>query len=107
VAGNLENTVTAASAQTDIDPVSNTAKVLTSAITATAAHLSIVPVANSQFQITVTGDAGQVYQVQGATNFVSWVPVFTGTAAANGTLKYNTTNAQSFNYRFYRSVRLP
>jgi hypothetical protein len=107
LAGNLENTAIATSAQMDIDPVSNTAKVLTTAITPTASHLSILPIVNGQYEITVTGDPGQGYQVQGATNFVNWVPVFTGTAAANGTFKFNTTNAQTFNYRFFRSVRLP
>jgi uncharacterized repeat protein (TIGR01451 family) len=107
LAGTLENIATATSAQTDIDPVSNTAKVLTTAIAPTPARLSISASANGQYEITVTADPGQAYTVQGATNFVNWVPVFTGTAAANGTFKFNTTNAQTFNYRFFRSVRLP
>jgi uncharacterized repeat protein (TIGR01451 family) len=106
-AGVLENIVTATSAQTDIDPVSNTAKMLTTAISPTAARLSITAIANGQYEITVTGDPGQAYTVQGATNFVNWVQVFTGTAGAGGTFKFNTTNAQTFNYRFFRSARLP
>jgi hypothetical protein len=107
LAGTLTNIVVASSAQTDLDPVSNTAKVLTASLSPAPAHLSITAVTNNQFQITVTAEPGQVYTVQGSTDLVSWTPIFTGTTAPNGTFKFNTTNAQTFNFRYFRSVRIP
>jgi len=107
LAGTLTNIVVASSAQTDLDPVSNTAKVLTASLSPAPAHLSITAVTNNQFQITVPAEPGQVYTVQGSTDLVSWTPIFTGTTAPNGTFKFNTTNAQAFNFRYFRSVRVP
>jgi uncharacterized repeat protein (TIGR01451 family) len=106
-AGTITNVVTASAAQTDLDLASNIAKSLTTVVSPQPAQLTIQSAANQQYQITVTAEPGQVYSVQGATNLVNWTPIFTGTAAANGTFKFNTTNAQSFNYRFFRSVRIP
>jgi uncharacterized protein (DUF2342 family) len=107
VAGTITNVVTASAAQTDLDLASNIAKSLTTVVSPQPAQLTIQSAANQQYQITVTAEPGQVYSVQGATNLANWTPIFTGTAAANGTFKFNTTNAQSFNYRFFRSVRIP
>jgi hypothetical protein len=105
--GVISNFVSAASAQTDLDPVSNTAKALTAVLSPQAAQLAISAVIGQQYQITVTGEPGQTYRVEGGTNLVSWTPIYLGTAAPNGTFKFNTTNAQSFNFRFFRSVRIP
>ena len=93
--------------QLDLDLPSNTAQVSTTVQAPLRAKLDIAAVANQQFQITLTGDAGQIYVLQGSSNLVNWATVFTGTAAANGSFKFTTTNAASFNYRFFRSVRLP
>jgi uncharacterized repeat protein (TIGR01451 family) len=107
LAGVITNTVSAASGQTDLDPASNVAQVLTTVVSPLPARLAIAPAANSQFEITVTAQPGQVYAVQGSTDFVSWTPLLTGTASPGGTLKYTTTNAQALRYRFYRAVRIP
>ena len=72
---------------------------------AVRAHAAMLP--SFPPQITLAGDAGLAYTLQGSTNLFNWVPVFTGTAAPNGTFKFTTTNAAIFNYRFFRSVRLP
>jgi len=107
IAGTAVNTAVATSAQADLDLPSNTAQVSTSVQAPLRAKLDIVAMANQQFQITLTGDAGQIYVLQGSSNLVNWAPVFTGTAAPNGSFKFTTTNGASFNYRFFRSVRLP
>jgi uncharacterized repeat protein (TIGR01451 family) len=107
VAGPIVTTATATCAQTDLDPLSNSAQVSTTVVSPVAATLTIVPVAGGQFQITLSGDPGVAYSLQGSSNLFNWVAVATGTAAPSGTFKYTTTNANSFNYRFYRSVRLP
>jgi hypothetical protein len=106
-AGSAVNTATATSPQTDLDPLSNSAQLTTTVTAPIAATLAIVPAAGGQFQITLSGDAGFAYSMQGSSNLLNWVPVFTGTAGPSGTLKFTTTNASSFNYRFFRSVRLP
>jgi uncharacterized repeat protein (TIGR01451 family) len=106
-AGSAVNTANVTSPQTDLDPLSNSAQVITTVTAPIAATLAIVPAAGGQFQITLSGDAGLAYSMQGSSNLFNWVPVFTGTAGPSGTLKFTTTNANSFNYRFFRSVRLP
>jgi hypothetical protein len=71
-----------------------------------AARLNIAPVSGGQqLQITITAEPGQVYTLQGSANFTTWSTVFTGTVPSSGILKFVVAN--SSNFRFFRSIRVP
>jgi hypothetical protein len=89
----------------DLDPTSNTASINTTVLSPIPATLAIEAVAGQQLLISVTAEPGQVYTVQGSTNFTAWSPVFTGTIPPGGVLKFTVPNSSS--YRFFRSVRAP
>jgi uncharacterized repeat protein (TIGR01451 family) len=107
LAGVIPNTASATNslAQVDLDPTSNVASISTTVLSPVAATLAIEQVAGQQLLITVTAEAGQVYTVQGSTNFSAWSPVFTGTIPASGILKFTVPNSSTA--RFFRSVRVP
>jgi len=56
---------------------------------------------NQQFQLSFAGVTGSNYVLQATTNFLTWTPIITNTAATN---QFNLldTNAAGFRYRFYR-----
>jgi uncharacterized repeat protein (TIGR01451 family) len=107
LAGVIPNTVTATNspAQVDLDLTSNFASTSTTVLSPLPASLAIETAPGQQLQITVTGQAGQVYTVQGSANFTSWTPVFTGTIPSAGAFRFSVPNSSS--YRFFRAVRIP
>jgi uncharacterized repeat protein (TIGR01451 family) len=105
IAGVASNAVNVSANELDVDPVNNLDFVLTTVVAPLPATLTISPT-NAQFQLVLTGEPGQTYVIQASSNFTSWVPVHTD-VAVGGTLKFTTTDAQSFLYRFYRAVRVP
>jgi uncharacterized repeat protein (TIGR01451 family) len=107
LAGVITNTASAtnSAAQVDLDPTSNLAITTTTVVSPLPANLAIQVVGGQQLLITVTAQPGQVYTVQGSTNFTTWSQVFTGTVPASGILKFTVPN--SSNFRFFRSVRVP
>jgi uncharacterized repeat protein (TIGR01451 family) len=107
LAGIIPNSVSATNslAQVDLDPTSNFASTSTTVLSPLPAVLAIQPVPGQQLQITVTGQSGQIYTVQGSVNFTAWTPVFTGTIPPAGAFRFTVPN--SSNYRFFRAVRLP
>lgn len=107
LAGVITNTAVATNslAQVDLDPTSNFAVITTTVLSPLPARLAIESVSGQQLQITVTAQPGQVYTVQGSINFTTWFPVFSGTVPASGILKFTVSN--SFNFRFFRAVRVP
>jgi uncharacterized repeat protein (TIGR01451 family) len=108
LAGVITNiaTVTNSPAQVDLDPTSNLAFTTTTVLSPMAARLNIAPVSGGQqLQITITAEPGQVYTLQGSANFTTWSTVFTGTVPSSGILKFVVAN--SSNFRFFRSIRVP
>jgi uncharacterized repeat protein (TIGR01451 family) len=108
LAGVITNVVTAtnSSAQVDLDPTSNLALTTTTVLSPLSALLDIAPVnGGQQLQITIAAEPGQIYTLQGSVNFTTWSSVFTGTVPSSGILKFIVAN--SSNYRFFRSVRVP
>src|SRR5207248_450326 len=103
--GSIINVATATSDQLDLDPLSNTAQTTTTVQVPLSAHLSIATLPNNAFQISLTADPSQSYQLQASSNLLNWTTLQVRTAAANGTLKF--TNSAASDYRFYRSTRLP
>jgi hypothetical protein len=45
---------------------------------------------------------GQVYEIQGSTDFFNWQSLITNTADGSGLVKFDDTNAVTVPYRFYR-----
>jgi uncharacterized repeat protein (TIGR01451 family) len=107
LAGVITNTASATNSpvQVDLDPTSNLAITTTTVLSPLPATLAIQAIGGQQLLITVTAQPGQVYTVQGSTNFTTWSPVFTGTVPASGILKF--TVPDSSNFRFFRSIRVP
>jgi subtilase family serine protease len=60
----------------------------------------LIPGSGGAFQLSVTNDAGANVVIQGSTNLVTWVPVYTNIAPFTFT-NFDTTNYQK---RFYRAV---
>jgi len=101
--GLLTNSVSAAGTETDINLNNNSAQTVTTVISPVQARLSAQRVA-AQMEITVSGEAGLTYILQGSTNLLNWVPVSTN-VAATGTYKVVDPNSATLNARYYRVVR--
>jgi uncharacterized repeat protein (TIGR01451 family) len=107
LAGLISNTAVATNslAQVDLDPNSNIAVTTTTVLSPVAATLSIQLVDGQQLLVTLVGEPGQAYTVQGSTNFTTWSPVFNGTVPPSGILKFVVPNSPTG--RYFRSVRVP
>ncbi len=51
-------------------------------------------------QISVTGLAGQTYVIEGSTDLVNWLPIYTN----GGSFMFADTNATNYQQRFFRAV---
>jgi autotransporter-associated beta strand protein len=71
------------------------------AFTVPVLYFASVTVTNHQFQLTISGMAGNTYVLQASTDLKNWIPISTNLASANVFILYDT-NAGSFPYRFYR-----
>jgi hypothetical protein len=73
---------------------------------ATPPTLGAFTMNGSQFQMTVSGDAGEDYFIQASTNLVDWQTVFTN---LNATTPFPWTDTQTTNFpsRFYRVLLGP
>jgi bacillopeptidase F (M6 metalloprotease family) len=56
------------------------------------------------FQFGFTSFSNLTWRIDASTNLVSWLPVFTNTAGAGGTLQFTDVLATNFPRRFYRAV---
>ena len=54
------------------------------------------------FVLSVTGPAGQTYEIQATQDFETWTVISTVTVGAGGSVGFTDTNAGSFSWRFYR-----
>jgi hypothetical protein len=61
---------------------------------------------NEGFELTLTGEFGMPYRIDGSTNLSNWVPLITLTNTF-GTMQYIDYGATNFPLRFYRGVPLP
>ncbi len=102
--GTITNTITASSEGKDLNSANNSASVTTLVLSSTPATLA-GSVAGSQFTLTITGQPGFSYAVQGSTNLTSWVSMGTYVAPSNGILRVVDTNFPSLTTRFYRTVQ--
>jgi uncharacterized repeat protein (TIGR03806 family) len=59
-----------------------------------------------QFNLQLSGLAGQTYVFQATTNFTTWVSLSTNVAPAN-VFNFLDPGASNFPYRFYRAIELP
>jgi uncharacterized repeat protein (TIGR01451 family) len=107
VAGNAANFVTVTAVQDDIDLSDNSATITTSVITPVPAQLSGAYDAPGQnFQVTLTGQAGVTYVLQGSLDLTTWTPIATNAAPGSGIIKFTDSSAPSHAKRFYRAIRL-
>jgi len=56
--------------------------------------------------VTLTGAAGDQYEIQTSSNLVSWTPLFSLTNAT-GTIQFTDPSATSLTHRFYRALLEP
>ena len=67
------------------------------------AQLQVSSLADGQFTLTVTGPAGQTYDLEATQDFQTWTLIGTVTLDASGSLEFTDTNAANFPQRFYRT----
>lgn len=67
--------------------------------------LSIAPVPSGAL-LTLTGAAGDRYEIQSSSNLVSWAPLLNVTNGT-GTVQFIDPSATSLNHRFYRALLQP
>jgi hypothetical protein len=72
-------------------------------VPATLATMQIRSAPAGQFILTVTGLAGQTYQILATQDFTVWTVIGTVTVGTGGSLDFTDTNAASFPQRFYRT----
>ena len=60
-----------------------------------------------QVILTVTGPAGQGYNVQATQDFTAWTVIGTATVGTSGTVDFTDPNAASYPRRFYRTQTTP
>ena len=60
-----------------------------------------------QFVMTVSGLAGQTYEILATPNLKTWTIIGTVTLRASGSLDFTDTNAARFPQRFYRTQAIP
>jgi hypothetical protein len=58
------------------------------------------------FQVTLTGQAGVTYVLQGSLDLTTWTPIATNAAPGSGIIKFTDSSAPSHAKRFYRAIRL-
>lgn len=58
--------------------------------------------ANRAVTLTMTGDAGQMYDIEASETLASWTVIGTVTMGAGGSVDFTDPNAASFPKRFYR-----
>lgn len=60
-----------------------------------------------QFTLTVSGPAGQAYDIEATEDFVTWTVVGTVTIDASGSQNFTDADAANFPQRFYRTLAQP
>jgi hypothetical protein len=60
--------------------------------------------AAGQFILTLTGQAGHIYEIQATQDFKTWTIIDTVTMGVGGSLDFVDTNASNFPQRFYRTL---
>ncbi|HEV2453912.1 MAG TPA: hypothetical protein VGY98_06600, partial [Verrucomicrobiae bacterium] len=64
------------------------------------------PLKSDGFQLTVLGDYGAHYRIDGSSDFSTWTPLGTVTNVF-GAAVFSDPAAPSIAYRFYRAVQVP
>jgi uncharacterized repeat protein (TIGR01451 family) len=103
--GSMTNAATVSANESDLNLANNSAQTVTTVISPAPVRLS-GSATNGHFEISGTGQPGLSYAIQISTNFTSWLAIGTNVANAGGTFKFVDVNANNFDRRFYRAVRL-
>jgi uncharacterized repeat protein (TIGR01451 family) len=69
------------------------------------AHLAGGFDASGAFVVTLTGQPGASYILQGSQDFSAWSNIATNTTSVDGTTTFTDTAASGFTLRFYRALR--
>jgi hypothetical protein len=72
-------------------------------VPSSSSGVQLVVTTSKQFVLTVTGAAGQSYDIQATQDFMAWTVIGTVTVGANGSFAFTDTNAANFTSRFYRT----
>jgi len=59
---------------------------------------------NGQFRLSVNGEPGGTYTIQGSVDLSTWFPLQT-VQTATGAIEISDTNSASFRWRSYRAVK--
>ncbi len=62
----------------------------------------VASLANGACAVTIQGEAGHNWELQGSTNFVNWVPL-TSLFSTNTSFQFINCDATNYNHRFYRA----
>jgi hypothetical protein len=104
----LDTDTTGVISESDENDNSYTRSFVVGSTNTAAAQFSGFAVVNGQFQLTLSGDPGRTYEVQGSTNLLNWSVLATLlNTNANGLMQFSDPLSPNFNRRFYRSHLLP
>jgi uncharacterized repeat protein (TIGR01451 family) len=106
-AGLATNLATVASAEVDLEPVSNSAQAVTLVKAPVIAILALAQTSPTQLEITVTAEPLQTYRIESSTDLSAWTLVSVGPASAGGIIKQNINNFGATQAQYYRTVRVP
>ncbi len=65
----------------------------------------VAAVSENLLHLVLYGVPGNVYLIEGSTDLYNWTPVYTGTAATDGTVSYTDPDSATLSTRFYRAQR--
>jgi len=106
--GLLVNNVAIGSAESDLTTTDNSASVSLNVYEPIPAHLTgSYILENGVFEILMTGQRDETYQIQASTNLVDWPMVYTKTADSSGKIQFTDTAATNYVHRLYRAKWIP
>jgi hypothetical protein len=82
----------------DLNPDDNLASIIVPVGATQPPQFGTITNSNGTLRFTVISQPGQTNVIQGSTNLVNWVPIYTNV----GSFIFTDPNAANYRYRFYR-----
>jgi uncharacterized delta-60 repeat protein/uncharacterized repeat protein (TIGR01451 family) len=100
--GFITNSAFVSSSTRDLNPDDNLASIVVTVGATQPPQFGTITNSNGTLKFTVTSLPGQTNVIQGSTNLVNWVPIYTNV----GSFIFTDPNAANYRYRFYRDLIL-
>jgi uncharacterized delta-60 repeat protein/uncharacterized repeat protein (TIGR01451 family) len=96
--GFITNSALVSSSTADLNPDDNLASIIVPVGATQPPQFGTITNSNGTLRFTVISQPGQTNVIQGSTNLVNWVPIYTNV----GSFIFTDPNAANYRYRFYR-----